>query len=91
MAYASKAGRAYASVSRPSAFAVCDRCGMWYLHKNLVWQYDYAGSGLVNKRLLVCTRTCRDVPQAQLRAIIIPADPVPTQNPRTEPFTEDES
>ena len=43
MAYASKAGRAHASISRPSAFAVCDRCGNWYNHKDLVWQFDWAG------------------------------------------------
>lgn len=91
MAYASKAGRASTSISRPVAQAVCDRCGIWYSHNQLVWQYDFAGAGLVNKRLLVCTRTCNDKPQQQLRAIIIPADPVPIQNPRTEPFTEDES
>jgi len=91
MGYASRAGRAHTSISRPSAFAVCDRCGLWYNHKDLVWQFDWAGSSLVNKRILVCTRTCRDKPQNQLRAVIIPADPVPIQNPRTEPFTEDES
>jgi len=91
MGYASKAGRARVSVSRPQAFAVCDRCSLWYNRVDLVWQFDYAGTGLINKRLLVCTRTCRDKPQAQLRAIILPADPVPVRNPRTEPFIEDES
>lgn len=91
MGYASKAGRARVSARRPQAQAVCDRCGMWYNHVDLVWQYDWAGSSLVNKRILVCKRTCLDKPQQQLRAIIIPADPVPIKNPRTEPFNEDEA
>jgi len=52
---------------------------------------DWRGTSLMNLRILVCTRTCNDKPQAQLRAIILPADPVPVRNPRTEPFTEDES
>lgn len=91
MGYASKAGRARTSVTRPVAQAVCDRCGIWYSHTDLAWQFDYAGTGLINKRILVCKRTCMDKPQAQLRAIILPADPVPVRNPRTEPFIEDES
>lgn len=91
MAYASKAGRARVSSTRPQAQAVCDRCGLWYSHVDLRWQYDWAGTSLINKRILVCARTCLDKPQQQLRAIIIPADPVPINNPRTEPFAEDEA
>ena len=45
---------------------------------------------MINKRILVCRR-CLDRPQQQLRAIVIPADPVPIKNPRTEPFLADES
>lgn len=90
MGYASKAGRARTSVSRPQAQALCDRCGIWHSHVDLRWQYDWRGTSLANLRLLVCRR-CMDKPQQQLRAIIIPADPVPIRNPRTEPFVEDES
>lgn len=90
MGYASKAGRAHTSVRRPQAQAVCDRCGIWTQHVKLSWQFDWAGTSLVNKRLLVCQR-CMDKPQQQLRAIILPADPVPIRNPRTESFIEDES
>ena len=36
----------------------------------------------MNTRVLVCRR-CEDVPQEQLRTIVIPADPVPIMNPRT--------
>jgi hypothetical protein len=56
---------------------------------NLRWQYDWAGASLINKRILVCN-TCYDTPQEQLRAIIIPADPVPIVNPRVEPYAWDE-
>jgi len=42
---------------------------------------DYAGAGMINKRILVCSG-CEDRPQAQLRSLILPADPVPIQNPR---------
>ena len=85
MAYASQAGRAHASMSNPRAFAVCDRCGFWYNHYKLQWQFDWAGQSLVNKRILVCA-TCLDKPQQQLRAIVLPADPVPIIQPRPEMF-----
>lgn len=90
MGYASQAGRARTSSRRPQAHAICDRCGFRFNHVSLRWQFDYAGAGLVNKRALVCG-PCYDKPQEQLRAIILPADPVPIVNPRTEPFTEDEA
>ena len=83
MAYASRAGRSRVSARNPQAQAVCDRCGIWHTHAMLNWQFDWAGSSLINKRLLVCCG-CMDVPQQQLRAIVIPADPVPIQNPRVE-------
>ena len=89
MGYASRSGRARTSARNPQAFAICDRCAIWYNHVNLRWQYDWAGASLVNKRILVCN-TCYDEPQNQLRAIIIPADPVPIVNPRVEPYAWDE-
>lgn len=89
MGYASRSGRARTSAKNPQAFAICDRCAIWYNHVNLRWQYDWAGASLINKRILVCN-TCYDTPQSQLRAIIIPADPVPIVNPRVEPYAWDE-
>lgn len=88
MSYASRSGRARTSSKNPQAFAVCDRCGMWYNHVNLRWQYDWAGASLINKRILVCD-SCYDSPQEQLRAIVLPADPTPIVNPRTEPYAWD--
>jgi hypothetical protein len=42
-----------------------------------------------NIRLLVCN-TCYDAPQEQLRAIVVPADPVPIVNPRVQDFVNAE-
>lgn len=89
MGYASRSGRARTDPRNPRAFAVCDRCALWYNHYMLRWQYDWAGASLINKRILVCD-TCYDTPQEQLRAIIVPADPVPIINPRVEPYAWDE-
>ena len=90
MGYASQAGRARTSSKNPQAFGVCDRCGMWYNHVDLAWQFDWGGASLINKRILVC-KPCNDIPQNQLRAIVLPADPVPIMNPRTEPYASDET
>jgi len=90
MAYASQSGRAKVSSSNPRAFGICDRCGFLYNHDNLQWQFDWAGASLINKRILVCN-SCLDVPQEQLRAIVLPADPVPIMNPRVENYAEAET
>ena len=78
-------GRASVSSRNPRAFGICDRCGFLYNHDRLQWQFDYAGAGLINKRILVC-RPCLDTPQNQLRAIVLPADPTPIQNPRVQDY-----
>ena len=90
MAYASISGRARTNPKSPRAFGVCDRCGFVYNHNTLSWQFDYAGAGLINKRLLVC-QPCYDTPQAQKRSIIVPADPTPILNARVEVFAEAET
>lgn len=83
-------GRAKVSARNPQAFGICDRCGFLYNHNQLQWQFDWAGASLINKRILVCD-TCNDVPQQQLRAIVVPADPVPIQNPRTQDYVQAET
>lgn len=80
-------GRAKVDSSSPRAFAICDRCGFLYNHSNLNWQFDYRGRTLANLRILVCD-TCNDEPQPQLKPRIIPPDPVPIMNPRTERYEE---
>jgi hypothetical protein len=78
-------GRAIVSPRKPDALGVCDRCGFSYNLKNLRWQYQWQGLQLQNLRILVC-RTCLDVPQIQLKTIILPPDPLPVLNPRPEPY-----
>ncbi len=80
--------RASVSARMPRALALCDRCQFRYNHDELQWQYQWVGPKLQNLRLLVC-RSCLDMPQENLRTIILPPDPVPISNPRPEPVTED--
>lgn len=90
MAYASQSGRARTSSSSPQAHAICDRCGFRYNHVDLQWQYDWRGAALQNVRILVCN-SCVDVPQEQLRAIVVPADPIPIMQPRVQDFRQAET
>lgn len=78
-------GRARVSMRSPQAQAVCDRCYLNYSHADLRWQVQWSGVKLQNLRLLVC-KTCWDVPQPQLKTIVIPADPLPIYNPRPETY-----
>jgi hypothetical protein len=81
MGYASKLGRAKISSRNPQAAATCDACGFIFSHTELRWQMAWSGNKLVNLKQLVCRR-CQDIPQTQLRAIVLPADPMPVMNPR---------
>jgi hypothetical protein len=90
MGYASRSGRAKTDPKNPRAHAICDRCAFRYNHSDLSFQYDWAGASLINKKMLVC-QTCYDEPQQQLRAIVVPADPMPVMNPRVEPYAWDQT
>lgn len=85
MGYASKLGRAKISSRNPEAAGRCDACGFIYLLSELRPQLQWAGNKLINLRQLVCRR-CNDIPQTQLRAIVLPADPMPVLNPRPENY-----
>lgn len=78
-------GRARVRARSPQAQGVCDRCGMTFTHSDLRWQFQWAGVQLQNLQILVCHK-CLDVPQIQLRTIILPPDPVPIMNPRPEQY-----
>src|SRR5262249_28275742 len=66
------------------SFGICDRCGLQYTHATLRWQFEWAGSELTNRRILVCDSGCMDVPNPQLRTAILGPDPLPIQNARPE-------
>lgn len=89
MGYASQQGRARTNPSRPEAKAVCNRCGFWWQRNRLINQQEYRGAGLLPLQIFVCP-PCLDRPQAQLKSIIIPSDPVPVTLPFPEPFVSDE-
>jgi hypothetical protein len=77
--------------SDPEAAAQCDRCGRWFNLRSLNFQYEWAGTHLYNTGALVCTEGgCLDVPQEQLRTIILPPDPPPVINARVPNFAYEE-
>lgn len=79
-------GHARVNPQHPQAQAVCDRCGGWYNHCDLSWQFDYRGNALANLRILVCNR-CMDKPQEQNRPVILGPDPIPIKDARLEQYT----
>ena len=79
-------GRAIVDPTNPAAHGICDRCGFRFNHNRLRWQFDWRGTKLQNLRILVCDSGCYDVPQEQLRSIVLPPDPVPIMNPRPEQY-----
>ena len=83
-------GRASVDSTNPRAFAVCDRCGFWFNHDNLQFQFDWRGSTLANLNILVCPR-CTDRPFELNRPLKLPPDPEPIKNARVEPFLVDGS
>lgn len=56
----------------------------------MVWQFDWAGPRLVNKRILVSADEL-DKPQRQLGSLILPPDPPAIMNARPEPYAIDEA
>jgi hypothetical protein len=82
--------RPHARADLKSAWGSCDRCGLLYNLRNLSWQFDWAGTKLINKGLLVCDR-CLDDASPWLRTIVLPADPPPVINARPEPYAVDET
>jgi hypothetical protein len=84
-------GRARVNAQNPEAFAQCDRCGFWYNRSQLQWQFEWSGTHLYNTGKLVCQTICMDVPQEQLRTIILPPDPPPILNARPPNFAYEEA
>jgi hypothetical protein len=82
--------RAETDPGSPKSWATCDRCGFITNHYKLSWQFDWAGTKLVNKRILVCEGGCLDEPQRQLGTILLPPDPMPIMNARPERYALDE-
>lgn len=77
-----QSSHAIADMQRPDEWYFCDRCGFRRMKKNAVFQFDWRGTKLADLRILVCTETCNDRPQEQLRTILIGPDPIPVVNSR---------
>ena len=78
-------GHARVNARFPEAQAVCDRCYRNFSLRDLRWQFQWAGLKLQNLGLRVCCE-CLDIPQTQLRTLILPPDPVPVNQPRIEQY-----
>jgi hypothetical protein len=89
MGSTSRYGRAKINPSAPEAVGVCDGCGKLWNLRELRFQFDWAGTSMINRQIRVCP-DCYDRPQEQLRTIILPADPPPVWQPRPEPYLVDE-
>lgn len=76
-----QSAHAYADLRRPQPWGCCDRCGFRYMRNKIDWQFDWRGNQMQNLRILVDHR-CMDVPQPQLRPIIVGPDPYPVRDPR---------
>lgn len=81
--------RAAVDPSNPRSWGTDDRSGFVGNHKNLMWQFEWAGTQLINKQILVYADQY-DTPQRQLGTIIISADPEPVMNARPEQYPIDE-
>ena len=81
--------RARTNATSPRAWGTSDRNGMINNQENLCWQYQWAGTQLINTRVLVSPDEL-DVPQRQLGTIILPPDPVSILNARPEQYYVDE-
>ena len=82
--------RASTDSSNPQAWATCQRCGFITNHYKLSWQFEWAGTQLINQRILVCDGGCLDEHQRQLGTIILPPDPPSIRNARPEQYYMDE-
>lgn len=78
------------NVERPVAWGTSDRSGFVGNHDRMLFQFQWAGSKLINTGLLVHADEY-DQPNEQFRTLILPADPDPLFNARPEPLTIDQT
>lgn len=76
-------GRARVDRRHPDAFAICDFCYCQTNRSRLFPDRQYMGAQVRATGFLVC-KECLDRPQPQQKAIILPPDPLPVDNPRVD-------
>lgn len=74
-------GHGRVNPSNPTASGYCDSCDCVYPLAELKFQYEYRGTSQQNTWFRRCPR-CLDIPQPQLKPLLLPADPYPVQYPR---------
>jgi hypothetical protein len=82
--------RARVDPNNPSAWATCDRCGMLGNLREMVWDREWSGTTIINRRFLLHPH-CYTIPNETLRTIILPPDPEPLVNARIENYGLDEA
>lgn len=73
--------RAQVNPSNLDSFAICDVCGKLWNHSQLQFQYDWAGTELINLGYMACPDDY-DKPFTPRKVIILPPDPLPIKDPR---------
>jgi len=74
---------------RPQYVGYCERCGFKYYYDEFRFQYEWRGNALVNQQILVDHR-CEDLPQENLRPVIIGPDSIPPKPRPTAVHLEQE-
>ena len=81
--------RARTNATSPEAWGTSQRNSMVGNQRNLMWQMEWAGTQIINTRVLVFEDEY-DIPQRQLGTIILPPDPVSIPYAMPEPYPIDE-
>lgn len=81
--------RASVDSSAPQAWGTSDRNGMIGTQARMQFQFEWRGTQLVSKHILVHSDEL-DIPNRQLGTIVLPPDPLPIMNARVEPYYIDE-
>lgn len=89
MSYRPHPKHARTDPNNPLAWATDDRSGFLFNHEDLVPEFEWGGTNLIDKHVLVGPPYV-DIPQEQLRAIVLPPDPDPIINARPEQYIIDE-
>jgi hypothetical protein len=75
---------------RPEYVGFCERCGFKVYYSDLRFQHDWRGNALANLNILVHGH-CEDIPNEQLRPVIIGPDSLPPRPRPTPNFYEQQS
>lgn len=83
MTYRPKGKHVRIDADSPTALGICDYTGFVHNRHDLVRQMEWRGNAIVWTGFYV-GKDYADVPNEQLRPPILPPDPVPTYEPRTQ-------